>query len=112
LTRCTLRLVLKEPGTSRVTADTVRAAQATALRLVVDRANGALSRIAGHPEFFQKLRWTLVEDRAEGYANGRMAGQLLTFCAESLVPLQRELGLLQSVLLEPTDEHFTLPDPE
>jgi serine/threonine protein kinase len=111
LTRCTLRLVLKPPATSILPADIIKAAQITALRVFVDRANGALSRIAGHPEFFEKLRWTLVGDRAEGYANRRMAGQLLVFCAESLAPLKGELGL-QSVFLEPSDEHFTLPDPE
>jgi serine/threonine protein kinase len=109
-TRCSLRLVFREEGAPPGSAELVKTAQGTALQLAVDRTNAAFPRMAQHPEFFQKLRWTLQDDKAVGYANARLCGHLLTFCTESLAPLQRELGLLQAVRIEPTEESFRLPD--
>jgi hypothetical protein len=96
---------------SRAAGGLVKTARANAQQLAVDRMNAALSRIrmARHPEFFQKLRWTLQRDSAEGHANWRLAGQLLAFCLERLVPLQNELGLIRAVHLDSQREHFDLP---
>jgi hypothetical protein len=75
----------------------------------VDRANASLPRGARYPEFFNKARWTVQENVAEGYANWRTAEELLRICDESLASLQRELGLLQAVVIEPAEEHLSLP---
>jgi Protein kinase domain len=105
---CSLRLRLKESDASAPDR-TVKAARDTALRLAVDRANAVISRVAGHPEFFERLRWSVQADHATGHANERIAGQLLAVCAESLAPLQRDLGLIEAVIIEPSDGSFFLP---
>ena len=108
-TRCSLRLVFRKtdepPGAARL----VKTARATALELIVDRANASLPRGARYPDFFNKARWSLQETTAEGYANWRTAQELLKLCDESLAPLQRELGLLQAVVIEPAEEQLRLP---
>ncbi|MBN1203405.1 MAG: serine/threonine protein kinase [Myxococcaceae bacterium] len=109
-TRCSLRLIFREVEAPPGTDDLVKSARSTALRLAADRANEALSRMVTHPELFQKLRWTIQDDKAEGYANWRTCGQLLTVCIQSLAPLQHELGLLQAVLLEPSEQQYKLPN--
>ncbi|HVG61396.1 MAG TPA: serine/threonine-protein kinase [Hyalangium sp.] len=110
-TRCSLRIEFQGVERSRAAGGLVKTARANAQQLAVDRMNAALSRIrmARHPEFFQKLRWTLQRDSAEGHANWRLAGQLLAFCLERLVPLQNELGLIRAVHLDSQREHFDLP---
>ncbi|WP_224240785.1 serine/threonine protein kinase [Hyalangium gracile] len=108
--RCTLRLRLKETAPSPQAASTLKTAKATALKLAVDRANHVVSRMAGNSEYFQKLRWSVQGDKAEGFANWRVGGLLLSVCKESLAPLQRDLGVLEAVVIEPSDEEFTLPD--
>jgi serine/threonine protein kinase len=108
-THCTLRVIFRKLDSPPGAAAMVRTARSTALKLAVDRANEALSRMVRHPEYFQKLRWNVRDDRAEGYANWRTCGQLLTVCAESLAPVQRELGLIQAVIIEPSEQQFRLP---
>jgi hypothetical protein len=109
-TRCSLRLVFRERELSPVAAELVKTARSTALQVAVHRANAAISKFVGFPELFEKIRWTLQGDKAEGMANWRVAGQLLTFCRESLVPLQQELGTLQAVLIEPGEQQYKLPN--
>jgi serine/threonine protein kinase len=110
-TRCTLRVIFRKPDSPPGAAAMVKTARATALRLAVDRANEALSRMVSHPENLRKLRWSVQEDnRAEGYANWRTCGQILSVCVESLAPVQHELGLIQAVVLEPSEQQFKLPD--
>ena len=109
-TLCSLRILFKEKELPRASVELVKSARASALQLAVDRVNAGASRMTRHPEFFKKLRWTLQQDHAEGYANWRVAGHILAFCVESLVPLQRELGLLQAVCLKPTDKQWSLPE--
>ena len=106
--RCSVRLQLKEPSASRDSAKLVKTTRATALQLAVDRANVALGRATHSTKPADEIRWKVRDDKAEGYANWRVGGQLLAVCAESFGPLQRELGLIQSVIIEPTDESFTL----
>lgn len=109
-TRCTLRVLFRKPDSPPGAADMVKTAQATALQLAVERANEALSRVVRNPDTFQKLRWSVQEDRAEGYASWRICGQLLKVCSESLAPVQQELGLIQAVVLEPSEQQFKLSD--
>jgi serine/threonine protein kinase len=111
-TLCSLRITFKEKELPRASVELVKSARAHALQLAVDRVNAGASRMTRHPEFFKKLRWTLQKDHAEGYANWRIAGHILAFCVESLVPLQRELGLLQAVRLEPSpsNQRWNLPE--
>jgi hypothetical protein len=109
-TRCTLRLVFREQDLPPATVEMVKTARATALQIAVDRANKSISTIVSSPQFFEKLRWTTQGDKAEGMASWRVAEAILRFCVESLVPLQHELGLLQAVLIEPSDEQFKVPD--
>ena len=107
--RCSLSLRLKETESS-VPSNAVNSARATALQLTVDRINATITRIVGTSEFFRQLRWKVRDNKAEGYANWRVGGQLMAVCAESLVPLQRELGLIEAVTLEPLEESLFLPD--
>ncbi|KFE70460.1 serine/threonine protein kinase [Hyalangium minutum] len=107
-TRCTLRVLFRKPDSPPGAAALVKTAHATALQLAVDRANESLSRIARNPDTFQKLRWSILEDRAEGYANWRTCGQILKVCSESLAPVQQELGLIQAVVLEPSEQQFKI----
>lgn len=107
-TRCSLRLQLKEQGASREAAKLVKTTQATALQLAVDRANVALGGATHSTKPSDEIRWKIRDDKAEGYANWRVGGQLLAVCSENFGPLQRELGLIQRVIIEPTDESFTL----
>jgi serine/threonine protein kinase len=107
-TRCSLRLQLKKEGASRNSAELVKSTRAAALQVAVDRANAALGRATYSPAPSQEIRWKIRDDKAEGYANWRVGGQLLATCSESFGPLQRELGLIQSVIIEPSDESFTL----
>jgi serine/threonine protein kinase len=108
--RCSLSLRLKETDSSSVSLDTMNSVRAAALQLAVDRVNASINRIIGGSEFFRKLRWNVRENKAEGYANWRVGGQLMAVCAESLVPLQRELGLIEAVTLELSEESLSLPD--
>lgn len=107
-TRCTLRVIFRRPDSPPGAAAMVKTARATALRLVVDRANEALSSIVRNPETFRKLRWSVQEDQAEGYASWRTCGQILKVCSESLAPVQQELGLIQAVVLEPSEQQFKI----
>ncbi len=107
-TRCSLRLQLQEKGASREVAGLLKTTRGTALQLVVDRANAALTQAIRGSEPAENVRWKIQDDEAMGYANWRVGGQLLAVCAESFGPLQRELGLIQRVLIEPSDESFTL----
>jgi hypothetical protein len=105
--RCSLRLQLKEQSASRKSAELVKTTRATVLQLAADRANAVLPRAGRDSEPSGNIRWKIQGDKAEGYANWRVGGQLLAVCAESLGPLQRELGLIQSVIIEPSDESHT-----
>jgi serine/threonine protein kinase len=107
-TRCSLRLQLREQGASREAAKLAKTTQAAALQVAVDQANAALARATNSPVPSQEIRWKIQDDKAEGYANWRVGGQLLAVCSESFGPLQRELGMIQRVIIEPSDESFTL----
>jgi|GEM_PF-5343100 len=109
-TRCSLRLIFREQDLPPASAELVRSARSTALQAVVHRANASVSTVVSRPELFQRLQWTQQGDKAEGMANWRVAGALLKFCVDSLVPLQHELGLIQAVLIEPTEHQFTVPN--
>ncbi|HVG57659.1 MAG TPA: serine/threonine-protein kinase [Hyalangium sp.] len=107
-TRCSLRLQLKEQGASGEAAKLVKTTRSTALQVAVDRANAALAQATKSPAPSQEISWKLQGDKAEGYANWRVGGQLLAICSESFGPLQRELGVIQRVIIEPSNESFTL----
>jgi hypothetical protein len=106
--RCSVHLQLKEQGASSGSAKLIKTTRTTALQLAVDRANAALGRATHSTKPANEIRWKVRDDKAEGYANWRVGGQLLAVCSESFGPLQQELGLIQSVIIEPTDESFTL----
>lgn len=105
--RCSLHLQLKEQSASRDSAELVKTTRATVLQLAVDRANAVLPQAGRDSEPSGNIRWKIQGDKAEGYASWHVGGQLLAVCAESLGPLQRELGLIQSVIIEPSDESHT-----
>lgn len=109
-TRCSFRIVFREQDLPPPAVELVKSARTTALQAVVHRANASVSTIVSFPELFQKLQWEQRQDRAEGMANWRVAGALLKFCVDSLVPLQRELGLIQAVLIEPQNHQFKVPN--
>jgi hypothetical protein len=107
-TRCSLRLQQKEQGASGEAAKLVKTTRATALQFAVDRVNAALAWATHSSDPTAQTRWKIQNDKAEGYANWHVGGQLLAVCSESFGPLQRESGLIQSVIIEPSDESFTL----
>lgn len=109
--RCTLRLTLQAASLgSPESAGRVSATQADMLQLAVHRLNTGLGSIVKHSQYLRQLEWSLQEGEAVGHANCYLGGVLLAFCINQLVPLQRELGLIRAVHLEPSEEWITLPD--
>jgi hypothetical protein len=106
--QCSLRLVPHGEDHLGLPVPKAREARLVALQLATGRLNTALARIAAHPSDFEALRWTHTEDAATGFSNARLAGQLLAFCQESLVPLQRAAPFLQAVHIEPSGETYSI----
>lgn len=106
--RCTVSLRLKETDPSSKEATTASSVQAAVLHLIVDRCNATIRRVVLSAEGFGERNWKIQGHHVEGYANWRVGRNILAICQKHLVPLQRDCGLIEAVVIEPSGDHFSL----
>lgn len=86
--------------------ETASSLQRSAVELLFAEVNRTLSRIARTPDAYNNLKWTMNGTTARGYANNKVAGNLLKLITGRIDALQERTPFIKEIIIE-VEDHTT-----